>query len=1101
MRETKQWREKLARKLKGQWPDEIPMSPSIMCEIELALTLYLNLAPDMPVDGVWILLTGYPFHTLQSYSWEREQQIMLGTARHLLPYYRSPFPWQRALAQYQTLPEFLSGYEICVDRTVRRREISLCSERFDHYMATLLQSPEFKKTPLQWAEAGTYEYLENRRYVSVTIPENLALSPPKPVHNLSLRHTNLAIKVRWEELIETAVWMDTQLKDSGQNTKVSWERRLRRVKLEVFDKTGTHLQQADVLTIEGILNVIGMVSSGKTTLITVLAVWAAYHDYHITLVVGDVISALDRAKLLRQFGIKTAPILGGSNRERHTNRLHRVQRAEHPRSPLVQLHDGFDWLSTACALNGLHDRMNVMDIRNRPCLDLVQAGATQAEDKQPERFACPIFSQCSFHQVQRDLVDAQIWIATPASLVYTGIAPQINPERMRFAELIYRRSDIVIVDEADQVQVQLDNIFSPNQTLASRGYTAWFNQLSQQVLPRLNQEGRAQLVEQDVEAWCSSHDMVQMATNRVYGLLLQETQLRGEIEQDYFTAWMILDRLAVRLCGGEYDTRHDHSGYRNFMNIFEGFLEDPVGERIDSELALLAQQSVTHADKARTRQRIREWIETKPDTTVNNEQELKLSALLLEFALVVAILSDRLDNLLRDWKHAEAALQLDGASSIIFHRPPDDFTAVIPVSPMGNVLAFQYIRSGSDEPGDLRFFRCLGVGRWLLLHLHDLFAGDGIAGPHVMLFSGTSWAGSSPSYHIQLPVTGILHAPEAEVEAIAQHSVFHFEPIYDKKGQPIRVSGLRGQSRLNALHDILKFYADRGGIHKDKPSRLERERDNLPEHRQRILFLVGSYLEAKLVREYLEAMRPDWRGRILNLVPDDDEFESNWQSQSGSLQRGLVHQLADTESWLLVAPLLAVERGHNILNEYDQAAIGAVYFLVRPHPRPDDIGYAIQSINRWAIDEYENKRWIYTQEGQHPTVATGEQFRETAFDRWRFLLGLPMIYSTLPTLERDAVIWSQLVTIWQVVGRLIRGGSPARVFFCDAAFAPRAAAKSDDPDQPSSSLLVGILRVLEPYFDDTIQSVTQRDKVLVRTLYGPFYQAMKRMKGLPNGIQ
>jgi hypothetical protein len=128
---------------------------------------------------------------------------------------------------------------------------------------------------------------------------------------------------------------------------------------------------------------------------------------------------------------------------------------------------------------------------------------------------------------------------------------------------------------------------------------------------------------------------------------------------------------------------------------------------------------------------------------------------------MLEVLSDRLDTLIRQWKQVEAILGLEGSSPVLFHRPPEDYAALIPDAPMGNILGFQYLRPSDDPngPGDLRFFRCMGVGRWLILHLHDLFASDGLEGPHTLLLSGTSWAGTSPSYHVQVPVTGVLLAP------------------------------------------------------------------------------------------------------------------------------------------------------------------------------------------------------------------------------------------------------------------------------------------------------------------------------------------------------
>jgi len=274
----------------------------------------------------------------------------------------------------------------------------------------------------------------------------------------------------------------------------------------------------------------------------------------------------------------------------------------------------------------------------------------------------------------------------------------------------------------------------------------------------------------------------------------------------------------------------------------------------------------------------------------------------------------------------------------------------------------------------------------------------------------------------------------------------------------------------------------------------------LPAGRQRILLIVGSYDEAKHSGDFLNRLRSDWQGQVLSLVADDDEFESEWRGHEESLQRGLVHQFAETGAWILIAPLLAIERGHNILNNENAAAIGAAYFLVRPHPRPDDISFAIQSINRWALEHCDNLPWFADKndkENDLTLIRAGRIFRQAAYKRWRFLLRLPMIYSTLPSHERNALTWSQLVTIWQVVGRLIRGGSPARIFFCDAPFARRTALQDDKPDHASSSLLVSIIQVLRPYFTNA-PNITPTDRALVQALYGPFYQAISRIGGLPH---
>jgi len=108
---------------------------------------------------------------------------------------------------------------------------------------------------------------------------------------------------------------------------------------------------------------------------------------------------------------------------------------------------------------------------------------------------------------------------------------------------------------------------------------------------------------------------------------------------------------------------------------------------------------------------------------------------------------------------------------------------------------------------------------------------------------------------------------------------------------------------------------------------------------------------------------------------------------------------------------------------------------------------------------------------------------------------MPMRYSTMEDEERDAITWSHLVTIWQVIGRLVRGGSPAHVYFCDAAFAINSAAGDEEGDRASTSLLVGMKRILRPYFAPH-SSQPHPESALVQALYGPFYHALKTVGGV-----
>ncbi|KPC85165.1 hypothetical protein ADL27_46540, partial [Streptomyces sp. NRRL F-6602] len=76
---------------------------------------------------------------------------------------------------------------------------------------------------------------------------------------------------------------------------------------------------------------------------------------------------------------------------------------------------------------------------------------------------------------------------------------------------------------------------------------------------------------------------------------------------------------------------------------------------------------------------------------------------------------------------------------------------------------------------------------------------------------------------------------------------------------------------------------------------------------------------------------------------------SSGSDRATALRRGDLASFAeDRSAELLIAPLMAVERGHNILNAQRNAAFGTALFLARPHPRPDDLALAVFAINDWA---------------------------------------------------------------------------------------------------------------------------------------------------------
>lgn len=1236
MRDQTSWYKKPVKDFAGTWPEDLDgIKPSLLCQVELGLRLLERLDPSRPADGVWALLGGYPFARATGLVSSEKEEWLLTCARHRLWTMRRRRTWQQALQAYLQIPRHFRAYHLAPEgEPARRIDPTVATDRFAAYDDALESLPPFSRRVLKLAGAGSHRFIDRRRRTSVIIPGELCPDPAVAAgHDLTTPTVNNGspLEIPLAELADTAEWMD-QAEQNAQRRRGHWARRLSELHLDNRSADGLRFEASTVLRMERLLHLVGMVGAGKSTLMTLIAVWAARRGLRTTLVVGDVAEQLTLTALFRDLlGEKAAaPVLGSTTRERHVQRLHRRLAAKD--LPSLLLHGdepGFDDLSTACVVDALRGTEPVYPLRyaDAPCTGLHAATSAQAvpavstglpgryrdrgnqqtpnpahDDDLGPALGCPLWSACPRHSAARALVDALIWVANPASLVQSPVPDHLNAERLRYLELACLRSDIIIVDEADRVQMNLDSMFAPSATLVCKGPESWLDQLHTHKIEELAREGRLQLSEADVARWETALTIVSSATNRLYQMLISDPDLRSWVDIEYFSAWTLQEKLIAEWypslesltapptgppdgTADESDVYEDEDPVdsavgpdqlaapddaawaerrREVTKILDVFRDDPLGDHgpydTDTDRLVVAAQDLLHTlnpqgARGRTLSVLNRLLDGSPVTTgqlpppaPRRDQQtpspadipgssawFERTAKRFEFALQLAALHQRLDRLTFLWPQVEAALHLDATGNELSRRPPLDYAPLVPEAPMGNVLGFQYLpdeQGQSRDPdgrlsGTLRFFRCAGVGRELLLSLPEIGADQAAhrAGPHVMLMSGTSWAGTSTRAHILAPVGAVLKPTPKALDAI-RSTVFTTLFVYDDEGRPISLSGQAPDLRPAVLRLMINRLGKprRSGLR----SPLEQELGLvIDEGRRRALLLVGSYREAVLAADQLDAMAR-WHGRVRVLAADDAELDqavrgngstTDRSSRASSVRRGDVASFADdTEAELLIAPLLAVERGHNILNNQHKAAFGTVLFLARPHPRPDDLSLSIFAINDWVgrfirdiprpqISE-EPDRYRTFSELADKTGGLNEAglaLRSVARAEWGRLLSRRYIYSRLRPAEQTSFAWDQLVAIWQVIGRLVRGGVPARVVFVDAKFAPHtASAQSPNEtlqrkarqDTPATSLLASLHAILDPYFvprPDLAAFPDPADPELVKLLYQPLYDALSRL--------
>ncbi|WP_284743899.1 hypothetical protein [Amycolatopsis sp. RTGN1] len=1139
---SKKWYAELTEEV-SRSGETLPLD--VLCPVELGLTLLSRLDDTQPPTSVWPLLGGYPFAEASGLASDPVRNRMITCVRHRLWPLRRPEAWLEALRDYRDVRADLCAFRIEEDLgSFAWTGTTSLEKRFAVYERALVTLPDFVDAELAPAAAGPHFYFDRDQRVEVEIPDDIAdRARGLPGHDLVARTVwNGAPRdITWAALGETAAWMDASAV-AGERT--NWQASIASTRLLVRDVHGHDFVDGDRLRLDGLLHAVGVVGVGKSTLMKVLAVWAARQDepLRITLVVGDVAEQLAIARELRHFlGDRTVvPIIGSANREQHVEGLHRRLAANgHVR--LVGHHEdeGFADLGTPCPIDALRASATPVRAVDAPCSNLYSGGGRAGDRK---RWSCPLWHECPRHGNARAQVDARVWVATMASLVASPVPGQLGGVRLRQLELACLRSDLIVVDEADRVMMNLDMVFAPTATLVSREPHSWLDSLSTHNIRELSRAGRLQLSDRNVRNWEVALSVVTGATNQLYSMLIADEKLRDWVGIEYFNSWTLQGKLLTELYrtgAAEPDVEEDEEALADEPGVprtaaeavFDQFRDDPLGDNgpygtPTDRLTRTTQDLLQTLNRKAVARRLAAVVgelrvlgtPDEPGRVAEDDPLVRK----LEFVLLLSALHHRLDRLTRLWPLVEDAMRLESTENELMRRPPMDYLPLVPESPMGNVLGFQYVvdeREGGRDgvTGTLRFFRCTGVGRELLLSLPSLGAdpSTGRSGPHVLLLSGTSWAGTSTRAHVVAPVGAVLR-PSDKAEQRVRETVFTMRFFHDESGNPISLSGQSSRIRPTLLRTLVDRLGKPGpsGI-----SPLEEEIRAVGDpNRQRALLLVGNYQDARDVANQLNKV-PGWRGHVKALVRDSEDLDAaladGTDNLAGTVRRGNAGLFAtDAMARVLVAPMLAIERGYNILNRDNDAALGVALLLTRPHPVPTDIGLSVLAINAW---ESRYTRGLPTSEdtvlasfadlvAAHGSLdAAGRAFRALARSKWGRLLIRKYAYSVLSDDERRSFAWDQLVVLWQVIGRLVRGGVAARVVFVDAKFAP-AAAEAQSPnasqrprrrkrDSARSSLLHGIRDALRPYFaprpDD--EPVAPADARLAELLYEPVYWALCRM--------
>lgn len=635
-----------------------------------------------------------------------------------------------------------------------------------------------------------------------------------------------------------------------------------------------------------------------------------------------------------------------------------------------------------------------------------------------------------------------------ASVVLTTVAgfaaSRVGQLRETFLELAMRDFDFVVFDESDRVQKTLDQFFMPETSFNS--YIRECAEDCRAYMQLSSKRREENLAEQ-------RYDEMQRQSVTVLSCLVKSLHYElGSWKQiahgDPFSALTLLDDLYRE----ESEYKIPQSVYKMIYNLIDMQDEERIQQ---STLWAVLESSCKSTDETFFNQMYCLWLDELGDDFPQPQKEKAKRIQNARIKLILRLIY--FDHFIRGLSDAyEASHETSYGQNELFGFLQTRFRQqqyFLPSALCGNLFG---LKKTDDE--DIILFRQFAFGRSLMKDLPYLRTDSQgrPAGPHVILLSGSSWAEGSYEYHVNRPVNYILEA-DSEKRAFLEKTRF-FE-----SGFPERVSGASDEQRMvqlrsatqKAVELIIREYEREAG---------------------KILLVVNSYVQAQEVQQILETAlrKANCPARVCRMVSDAISI----QNDRGTVRRGEVGRFAKMSSEILIAPAMAIERGHNIVDEQGHSALCAVFFMVRPMAVPDDIQQKGSKLNGFV--EAHCKR------NPHESLfAYNARMRQFAAQQWaKMSKSKSFGLAELDEEERKDVVATLFVLILQIFGRLARVTDVTKpephVYFVDGAFRGREEKQGD----------FDCLSELGRYLDALM---TQKGSCeIAETLYAPFYKAYRK---------
>lgn len=1001
---------------------DLPKSDiSTLVSLELLITGCYLVDSSLQIDQAWSILVGYDEPILMHI----ERSDVVSRLRILFPELRSKKILSKRIQVYQAIDIKFRSYDINEDGIGNKIVPRFLTNRHTIYSQILNHPVPRHINPTPFAIQGKYEYSRiERGGLHQNFHGNIHESLIENEHNLLPSYREKK-RLRLELPFNGLVLAKEMDETSGK--AATWVKRAESVVLHSVNEENEFVYQ-------GNQHIGGGLGAGKSTFMLMETYrLVKQEDARIGFIEGSVSQVLERVKLLRELGINAVPIIGKSSRKQHQENYLFANANE--------IHEISDWesndfqalkhLSDVCVIKALSEDYE----RNGsyPCTSLKQDNKS---------VKCPLVSICGVNSDLSRLAEAEVWVATSPSVLKTRIPAMIDPYERTVYEAMYDLLDIVFVDEADEVQKQFDETFLTEYNIFGK-----VEDIFERLLSESNQltNGRYGQYAGDpvVNEWKDKLRQLDHMIWRIYKKLDHSQTLRNNVSRNLIRVAALADTISGKISDNE-------EAQKKIYRLLTAYTSEPYKDLVLSSVVDELIETENVDEKRKLLHKIIEKLKGEIQPRIKPE----LFYAQLEFFIYLCRAEECIKFILTSFSMIQAKLGMSANFSPLFTMQKD-YQPFMKEAMTGTMIGYKYDLKDGDTTGPFKLVEYTGIGRLLLHDWHHIYEqSDQKQGPAVIFLSGTSHAPESAHYHLYSQSEWILKAERA----ISEINMAFRPKLNAREGDFFAVSGIRDEEiRSGNLYEMVQ----------QLQSDIQYELDYWKKNgiARRVLLVVNSYEDVATVGRAFRSDR-SWEGRYKILSRERNH-------ESDHFPRSMIESFRKEKSEVLIVPLLSVGRGYNILDQNGEALFGSVFFLVRPYPIPNDINYLVQILHAYLpgyLQRIKGQKIYYDK-----AITKLRQFSNAKFEN---MYKKPDFWSILNDSEREIMAWYTFVPIWQMIGRLLRGGKNARVFFCDSKFNAKPVGNLE-----GMSMLDGWASIMQKHDRDP----------LFYSLYGPFIHAIKNM--------